>query len=105
MRMDYSRYLDYTNMELHKTKYLNDIVDIYGDQIIEEFKKIIKRDEKVIRESYAESTDWIKSQEFVDMILLDSVFILWLFIQIESTQVSHQFMKGDMAGSIPRQSR
>ncbi|KAG7570502.1 hypothetical protein ISN45_Aa04g030950 [Arabidopsis thaliana x Arabidopsis arenosa] len=32
------------------------------------------------------TTEWIKSQEFVEMILLDSVFILGFFIQTETTQ-------------------
>ncbi|KAL1225240.1 hypothetical protein V5N11_023039 [Cardamine amara subsp. amara] len=81
-----SRYLDYMNMELHKKKYLNDIADIYGDKIVTDLMNIIKTDEKFIRESYAESTDWIKSEEFEEMILLDSVFILWFFIQAETNQ-------------------
>ncbi|AEC10487.1 hypothetical protein ISN45_At02g040300 [Arabidopsis thaliana x Arabidopsis arenosa] len=80
------RYLDYMNMELHKKKYLNAIANKYGDQIIEVFKEIIETSEKFVRESYAESTDWIKPQDFVDMILLDSVFILGVFIQAETTQ-------------------
>lgn len=73
-------------MEFHKKKYLNDIADKYGSQTVEDFRTIIKEDEKFIRESYAESTDWIKSQEFVEMILLDSVFILGFFIQTGTTQ-------------------
>lgn len=69
-------------MERHKMKYLDGIANIFGTQTVEEFKEIIERDEKFIRESYSESTDWIKSQEFVEMILHDSVFILGFFIQI-----------------------
>uniref|UniRef100_A0A1J3J3K3 UPF0481 protein n=1 Tax=Noccaea caerulescens TaxID=107243 RepID=A0A1J3J3K3_NOCCA len=76
-----SRYLDYMNMERHKKKYLNGIANIFG-KTVEEFREIIERDEKFIRESYSESTDWIKSQEFVEMILQDSVFILGFFIQM-----------------------
>ncbi|ESQ39127.1 hypothetical protein EUTSA_v10001766mg, partial [Eutrema salsugineum] len=76
-------YLDYMNMELRKKRYLKGIADKYGVQLqtVEEFRRIIERDEQFIRESYAESTGWIKSQDFVEMILHDSVFILGFFIQ------------------------
>ncbi|ESQ29634.1 hypothetical protein EUTSA_v10024087mg [Eutrema salsugineum] len=75
------RYLDYKNREHHKKKYLTDIATIYGDQTIEEFRRIIKRDEEYIRKSYAENTEWIISREFVETILLYSIFILRFFIQ------------------------
>ncbi|CAH2047174.1 unnamed protein product [Thlaspi arvense] len=74
------RYLDYMNMERHKKKYLTRIANIYGETI-DEFRRIIQIDEIFIRKSYAESTDWIRSQEFQEMILYDWVFILWFFIQ------------------------
>ncbi|EOA27001.1 hypothetical protein CARUB_v10023096mg [Capsella rubella] len=80
------RYLDYMNMELHKKKYLNAIANKYGEKIVDDLSSIIKTNEKFIRESYAESTEWIKSQEFVEMILLDSVFILAFFIQTATTR-------------------
>ncbi|XP_010518105.1 PREDICTED: UPF0481 protein At3g47200-like [Camelina sativa] len=80
------RYLDYMNMELHKKKYLDAIKKKYGKKIVDDMSSIIKTNERFIRESYAESTEWIKSQEFVLMILLDSVFILGFFIQTGTTQ-------------------
>ncbi|KAG7637782.1 hypothetical protein ISN45_At02g022740 [Arabidopsis thaliana x Arabidopsis arenosa] len=79
------RYLNYLNMELHKKKCLDSIADIYGDQLVKEFRKIIEINEKFIRDSYAESTIWINTKDFVEMILHDSVFILLFFIQTGST--------------------
>ncbi|CAL9235271.1 unnamed protein product [Arabidopsis halleri] len=93
-----SRYLDYMNMEIHKKKYLNDIANIHGQKTIDDFRKIIKRDEKPLRESYAESTDWIKSPEFVEMMLLDSVFILKFFIRIGTQNINK---KGDILFEEP----
>ncbi|VVB04136.1 unnamed protein product [Arabis nemorensis] len=75
-----SRYLDYMKMEQHKMKYLENIELRYGKQTVEEFRGIIKRDEQVIRACYAESTEWIDSHDFVEMMLHDSVFILVFFI-------------------------
>lgn len=79
------RYLNYLNMELHKKKCLDSIADIYGDQPVKEFRRIIEINEKFIRDSYAESTIWINTKDFVEMILHDSVFILLFFIQTGST--------------------
>ncbi|KAL1211192.1 hypothetical protein V5N11_032657 [Cardamine amara subsp. amara] len=94
-----SRYLDYMNMENHKKKYLNDIANLYGEQTIDEhFKKIIEADEKFIRESYSESTDWIKSQEFVEMMLLDSIFILKFFMRVGNQNINK---KGDILFEQP----
>ncbi|KFK37289.1 hypothetical protein AALP_AA4G238200 [Arabis alpina] len=92
------RYLDYMNMELQKKKYLNGVANLYGYQIIQAFRGIIQRDEQIIRESYAESTDWIKSQEFVEMILHDSVFILVFFLQ---TGTQNFNKKGDILFEEP----
>ncbi|KAJ4892343.1 hypothetical protein Rs2_32091 [Raphanus sativus] len=75
------RYLDYINMERHKKKYLMEIATRYGTETIIEFSRIIERDEHIIRASYAESTEWIKSAEFVEMILCDAVFLLGFFLQ------------------------
>ncbi|VVB00836.1 unnamed protein product [Arabis nemorensis] len=74
-----SRYLDYMKMEKHKKKYLENIELRYGNQTVEEFRRIIKRDEEFIRACYAESTEWINSHDFVEMMLHDSVFILVFF--------------------------
>ncbi|XP_020882964.1 UPF0481 protein At3g47200 [Arabidopsis lyrata subsp. lyrata] len=79
------RYLNYLNMELHKKKCLDSIGDIYGEQPVKEFRRLIEINEKFIRDSYAESTIWINTKDFVEMILHDSVFILMFFIQTGST--------------------
>ncbi|KAL1211193.1 hypothetical protein V5N11_032658 [Cardamine amara subsp. amara] len=92
-----SRYLDYLNMEIHKKRYLNGFANMYGDQTIDMFKKLIER-EKLIRESYSESTDWIKSQEFVEMMLLNSMFILKFFIRIGNRNINK---KGDILFEEP----
>lgn len=68
-------------MERHKMKYVQNFALMYGEQTVEEFRRIIKRDEQIIRACYAESTDWIKSHDFVEMMLRDSVFILVFFMQ------------------------
>ncbi|VVB03549.1 unnamed protein product [Arabis nemorensis] len=75
------RYLDYNKMEQHKKKYLNNFTLKYGNQTVDEFIRIIKRDEQVIRACYAETTE-LSSHEFVGMMLLDSVFILVYLSQV-----------------------
>ncbi|CAH8301690.1 unnamed protein product [Eruca vesicaria subsp. sativa] len=69
-------------MEQHKNKYLENFAIMYGNQTVEEFRRIIIRDEQIVRACYAESTDWISSEDFVEMILIDSVFILMFLKQI-----------------------
>ncbi|CAN6978625.1 unnamed protein product [Brassica rapa subsp. trilocularis] len=72
-----ARLMDYLNMEEHKKFYLAEFAKRpEGKNIIDGFKRVIKEDEAVIRASYLESTAWIKSPKFVEMILHDSVFIL-----------------------------
>ncbi|KAJ4892342.1 hypothetical protein Rs2_32090 [Raphanus sativus] len=74
------RYMYYNKMELHKKKYLENFALAYGNQTVEKFRSIIKRDEQVIRSCYAESTDTINSDDFVEMMLHDSVFLLVFFM-------------------------
>ncbi|KAF3557412.1 hypothetical protein F2Q69_00010699 [Brassica cretica] len=73
--------MNYMNMERHKEKYLMEIAHRYGTETIIEFRRMIERDEHIIRASYAESTEWIKSTEFVEMIIHDAVFLLGFFLQ------------------------
>ncbi|KAL0720491.1 hypothetical protein Bca4012_035090 [Brassica carinata] len=80
--LDFFSYMYYNKMEVHKTKYLENIALTYGDETVEEFRSIIKRDEQVIRACYAEPTDSINSDDFVEMMLHDSVFILVFFMHI-----------------------
>ncbi|CAA7024500.1 unnamed protein product [Microthlaspi erraticum] len=69
--------MDYLNMERHKKIYLAEFKKrVGGENSIEGFTRTIEEDEEMIRESYSESTAWIESPEFVEMILHDSVFIL-----------------------------
>ncbi|KAL1190921.1 hypothetical protein V5N11_025661 [Cardamine amara subsp. amara] len=74
--------MDYLNMEEHKKVYLAEFTRrLEGKKAIDGFRRIIEEDEDIIRASYSESTTWIQSQEFVDMILHDSVFILEFFLR------------------------
>ncbi|CAA7032881.1 unnamed protein product [Microthlaspi erraticum] len=69
--------MGYVNLEEHKKIYLAKFGErLDGNETIDGFRRTIKQHEKIIRESYSESTTWIESSEFVDMILHDSVFIL-----------------------------
>ncbi|XP_010512372.1 PREDICTED: UPF0481 protein At3g47200-like [Camelina sativa] len=78
-----TKLMGYLNMEGHKKVYLMEFSRrVEGKKaVIDGFRKIIEEDEDLIRASYSESTAWIPSQEFVDMILHDSVFILELFLR------------------------
>ncbi|CAA7032876.1 unnamed protein product [Microthlaspi erraticum] len=70
----------YLNVEANKKIYLAKFGERFdGNETIDSFRRTIKQEEERIRESYSESTTWIESSEFVEMILLDSVFILEFF--------------------------
>ncbi|KAG7572641.1 hypothetical protein ISN44_As09g009970 [Arabidopsis suecica] len=73
----------YVNMEECKKIYLADFTRrvVGGKNTINGFIRMIKEDEERIRDSYSESTAWIESQEFVEMILHDCVFILELILR------------------------
>uniref|UniRef100_A0A1J3GBF8 UPF0481 protein n=1 Tax=Noccaea caerulescens TaxID=107243 RepID=A0A1J3GBF8_NOCCA len=74
--------MDYLNMERHKKMYLAKFAKrVGGENSIDGFRRAIEEDEELIRESYSESTAWIESPEFVEMILHDSVFILELILR------------------------
>ncbi|CAF1845222.1 unnamed protein product [Brassica napus] len=73
----YTKSMDYLNMEQHKKYYLAAFAERFeGEEIIDGFRRMIEEEEENIRESYSESTAWIKSSEFVEMVLHDSVFII-----------------------------
>ncbi|KAF3575842.1 hypothetical protein DY000_02032126 [Brassica cretica] len=73
----YTKSIDYLNMEQHKKYYLAAFAERFeGEEIIDGFRRMIEEEEEKIRESYSESTAWIKSSEFVEMVLHDSVFII-----------------------------
>lgn len=77
----YTTSMKYLYMEEHKKIYLaafaarfegkktidrfNRIFEEEEENIIDRFKRIIEEEEENIRESYSESTAWIKSSEFV----------------------------------------
>ncbi|VVB06385.1 unnamed protein product [Arabis nemorensis] len=74
--------MGYINVEEHKKTYLAAFAQrVQGRKTIDEFRRIIEEDEAIIRASYSESTAWIKSPEFVEMILHDSVFIIEIMLR------------------------
>ncbi|KAF8110806.1 hypothetical protein N665_0079s0118 [Sinapis alba] len=81
-----AKLMDYLNMEEHKKFYLREFEKrLQGKKTIDGFKRVIKEDEDMIRASYLESTAWIKSREFVEIILHDSVFILEFMLRLSVT--------------------
>jgi hypothetical protein len=75
--------MGYLNLEAHKKIYLAKLAERFdGNETIDGFRRTIEEDEERIRESYSESTTWIESSEFVEMILLDSVFILEFLLRM-----------------------
>ncbi|CAA7033177.1 unnamed protein product [Microthlaspi erraticum] len=81
-----TKFMGYLNMEEHKKIYVEKFSErLEGQKTIEGFRTMIEEDEDLIRASYSESTAWIESQEFVEMILHDSVFILELILRFFGT--------------------
>ncbi|EFH63256.1 hypothetical protein ARALYDRAFT_315636 [Arabidopsis lyrata subsp. lyrata] len=65
---------EYSMMEARKKVYF-ETFSKYGDGIVK-MRKIVQGEEKKIRDSYEESTEWIPSEYFVDLILHDALFIM-----------------------------
>ncbi|XP_028808763.1 UPF0481 protein At3g47200-like [Neltuma alba] len=59
---------------------------VSDDKRMTNFKEFLKNEEQVIRHLYAEEFKEIKSEEFVSMLLLDSVFIMELFLRFSSEE-------------------
>ncbi|KAJ0246579.1 Transmembrane protein [Hirschfeldia incana] len=82
-----AKLMDYLNMEEHKKFYLAEFAKrLQGKKTIDGFKRVIKEDEDIIRASYLESTAWIQSPNFVEIILHDSVFILEFMLRSSPTR-------------------
>ncbi|KAG2258743.1 hypothetical protein Bca52824_078037 [Brassica carinata] len=77
----YTKSMGYLNMEEHKKIYLSGFAArVEGEYTIDGFKRMIKKDEEIIRTSYQESIAWIQSQEFVEMVLHKSILIIELIL-------------------------
>ncbi|EOA34493.1 hypothetical protein CARUB_v10022034mg [Capsella rubella] len=72
---------EYIKMEEKKKTYLESYTQRVGEDKIEEMRKTIQAQEENIRASYEESTEWIPSEYFVELILEDSVFIMEFIIR------------------------
>ncbi|CAH8361206.1 unnamed protein product [Eruca vesicaria subsp. sativa] len=83
----YTKSLGYLNMEEHKKVYLTEFAQrVEGEKTISELRRMIEEEEEAIRENYSESTAWIKSTEFVEMVLHDSVFIIEFILRHMETE-------------------
>lgn len=79
----FTKSMAYLNMDECKKNYLADFAARFeGEMIIDGFKRMIEEEEETIRESYSESTAWIQSPEFVEMVLHDSVFIIEFTLRV-----------------------
>ncbi|ESQ32942.1 hypothetical protein EUTSA_v10005294mg, partial [Eutrema salsugineum] len=94
--------LGYLNMQVHKRTYQAALMQRVqavannNNNIIDDLREMIQGQEIRIRESYSESTAWIKSQDFVEMIMEDSVFILEYVVKIfERTPAQREERTGD----------
>ncbi|KAI7994616.1 UPF0481 protein [Camellia lanceoleosa] len=67
------------DMEEHKLRYFNDFMQRSGKSL-EELVKIMEEMEKEIRDCYAETTN-LKSEIFLEIILVDAAFIVELIIK------------------------
>ncbi|EOA25986.1 hypothetical protein CARUB_v10019375mg [Capsella rubella] len=84
-----TKLIGYLNMEEHKKIYLARFSErLKGEKTIDELRGTIEQNEDIIRASYSESTAWIESPKFVDMILHDSVFILEFLLRSNEHQSS-----------------
>lgn len=88
----------YDMMEELKKTYFTSYIKRVGEDTIEEMRKTIQVEERNIRASYAESTDMIPSQYFVDLILHDAVFIMEFILRdvgvvayLDDKIVNHHF--------------
>jgi hypothetical protein len=68
---------EFRDIEIHKLRYLKDLLDRTGKSQ-EDLRKIIEDNEVKIRHCYSEECK-LSSKDFVKMILLDAIFIIQLF--------------------------
>lgn len=80
---------DYIKMEVTKKTYFESYTKRVGKDTIREMRKTIQTEEKNIRNCYEESTEWIPSELFVDLILQDSIFIMELIIRLSGFDRIH----------------
>ncbi|XP_023887842.1 UPF0481 protein At3g47200 [Quercus suber] len=74
------------NMESLKLRYFKEFFGRTTCKGQKEFANIIEKREKNIRHCYAEEISLPKKEDFVKMILLDSIFIIELFLRTDARQ-------------------
>ncbi|GMH11323.1 hypothetical protein Nepgr_013164 [Nepenthes gracilis] len=67
-------------MEEHKLRYLGSFLKRNETKCLEDYIDIVKNKEENVRQSYAESST-LTSNEFIEMVLVDSAFIIELFLR------------------------
>ncbi|KAL1215382.1 hypothetical protein V5N11_030447 [Cardamine amara subsp. amara] len=96
----------YLNMQEYKKIYLTKFteratIQLRQETSIDDFRRKIEGDETKIRESYSESTAWINSQDFMDMILNDCIFILEHILRVTLRSVGREVKTGDPLLDVP----
>ncbi|KAJ0246342.1 hypothetical protein HA466_0168960 [Hirschfeldia incana] len=88
----YTKLMGYLNMEKHKKIYLEKFTERFEGEntIIDGFIRMIEEHEETIRKSYSESTAWIQSTEFLEMVLHDSVFIIEFMLRYTGTEAEKE---------------
>ncbi|XP_075646618.1 UPF0481 protein At3g47200-like [Castanea sativa] len=86
------------NTESLKLRYFKEFFGHTTRKDVKEFARIIEKREKDIRHCYADEISWPKKVDFVTMILVDSVFIIELFLRTDARQ---EYEKDDYILSKP----
>ncbi|CAH2069336.1 unnamed protein product [Thlaspi arvense] len=79
---------EYKKMEEIKRKYLKSFSERVGEDIVTKIKETIQAEEENIRARYEDPMNLISSENFVDLILQDSVFIMEFIIKLQECRGS-----------------
>ncbi|XP_047335940.1 UPF0481 protein At3g47200-like [Impatiens glandulifera] len=71
------------SMEEHKIRYLRTILQRTGNQSVDCFVQAVLPHEEKVRKCYAESIDYLSSDELVQILVLDGCFIIELFTRYQ----------------------
>ncbi|XP_031272048.1 putative UPF0481 protein At3g02645 [Pistacia vera] len=93
--------VELADMEEHKMRYKEEFNDRFGQDKQKEFKKYIRDNESQIRRYYADPSN-LSSANFVKMILLDSVFIIELFLTYQLRDRSDFLLEKVWLGPLRR---
>ncbi|XP_054781147.1 UPF0481 protein At3g47200-like [Prosopis cineraria] len=79
-------------MQLRKQRYFCDFWDrVKNEEAMKAYKKYLEAEEEAIRHCYADKfSSFVTEENFVEVILLDSVFIVELFLMMRKPEVHHK---------------